>query len=501
MTGQFQGWRRIFFGIRTRLIAWCAVLMAGSLGISVLAVRQVLSLRLQERSKNNLLQEIQEFRQLLQQSATVHSTETPGASRVIAGQESRLSLNSTDIQEIAALFDTFLSRNIPDEGEFMLALLDGQLYKSSPAALPESLLPDSKYIKRWAKLNQPEKGELFTPNDTPHYWAEPVTIQGGNRGVFVVIQSAAGDWEKVNETTAVMLLVTLAVSVIASAITWIAAGRVLAPLRSLTATAHSISESNVSQRIPVRGSDEIAELAITFNEMLDRLQAALTSQRNFISDAGHELRTPITIIRGHLELLGDDPQERAETVALVLDELERMSRLVNDLLLLAKAERPDFLTLETVGVSAFTEEVYAKAKALGDRDWQLESQASGKIVADRQRLTQALMNLAQNAAQHTSAGDAIVLGSALTNGHVGFWVRDTGTGIAPEDRERIFQRFARAANSRRRSEGAGLGLAIVSAIAEAHGGRVELESQLGKGSTFTLAVPVKPPFDAVGSLD
>ncbi|WP_017717786.1 sensor histidine kinase [Kamptonema formosum] len=488
MTGQFQGWRRIFFGIRTRLIAWCAVLIAGSQGISVLAVRQVLSLRLQERGKHNLLQEIQEFRQLLQESPT-------------AGKASRLSPSSTGVLDTPALFDTFLSRNIPDDGEFMLALLDGQLYKSSPVALPESLRPNSKYLNRWAKLTQPEKGELVTPNDTLSYWAEPVTIQGKTRGVFVVIQSAAGDWEKVNETTDVMLLVTLAVSVIACALTWIAAGRVLAPLRSLTATANSISESNVSQRIPVRGSDEIAELAITFNEMLDRLQAALTSQRNFISDAGHELRTPITIIRGHLELLGDDPQERAETVALVLDELERMSRLVNDLLLLAKAERPDFLTLETVGVSAFTEEVYAKVKALGDRDWQLESQASGKIVADRQRLTQALMNLAQNAAQHTSAGDEIVLGSALTNGHVRFWVRDTGTGIAPEDRERIFQRFARAANSRRRSEGAGLGLAIVSAIAEAHGGRVEVESQLGKGSTFTLAVPVNPPFDAVGSRD
>lgn len=488
MTGEFQGWRRIFFGIRTRLIAWCAVLMAGSLGISVLAVRQVLSLRLQERSKNNLLQEIQEFRQLLQQSA-------------IVGIASRLSLSSTGIKETAALFDTFLSGNIPNEGEFMLALIDGQLYKSSPAALPESLRQDSKYLNRWAKLTQPEKGELVTPTDTLHYWAEPVTIQGETRGVFVVIKSAAEDWQKVNETTAVMLLVTLAVSVIASAITWIAAGRVIAPLRSLTATAHSISESNVSQRIPVRGSDEIAELAITFNEMLDRLQAAFTSQRNFISDAGHELRTPITVIRGHLELLGDHPQEGAETVALVLDELERMSRLVNDLLLLAKAESPDFLTLETVEVSAFTEEVYAKAKALGDRDWQLESKASGKIVADRHRLTQVLMNLAQNAAQHTSAGDAIVLGSALTNGHVRFWVRDTGTGIAPGDRERIFERFARAANSRRRSEGAGLGLAIVKAIVEAHGGRVELESQLGKGSTFTLAVPVKPPFDAVGSGD
>ena len=121
------------------------------------------------------------------------------------------------------------------------------------------------------------------------------------------------------------------------------------PAAALGDTARSISETDLSRRIPVTGNDEIAELARTFNAMLDRLERAFATQRAFVSDASHELRTPITIVRGHLELLGDDPEERRETVALVTDELDRMSRFVDDLLLLARAEREDFLRVGAGG--------------------------------------------------------------------------------------------------------------------------------------------------------
>ena len=223
----------------------------------------------------------------------------------------------------------------------------------------------------------------------------------------------------------------------------------------------------------------------------ERLQAAFTSQRDFINDASHELRTPITIIRCYLELLGVNSQEQRQTLAIVMDELERMSRFVNDLLLLAKAERPDFLDLEIVEISSLTEELYVKASALAARNWCLDALGSGRIIADRQRLTQAVINLAQNATQHTKDGDVIALGSTFTDGNTCFWVRDTGSGIDPADKERIFQRFARS-SSGRRSEGAGLGLAIVQAIAAAHSGRVELCSQPGSGSTFTIVIPLEP---------
>ena len=280
---------------------------------------------------------------------------------------------------------------------------------------------------------------------------------------------------------------------LASLLAYVIAGRVLAPLRGLKDTARSISETDFTRRIDVLGNDEIAELGRTFNAMLDRLEAAFASQKEFVADAGHELRTPITIIRGHLELLGDDPDERRETIELVCDELDRMSRFVDDLLLLVAAERADFLRLADVDLDVLSEELMAKASALAPREWHAEAVGAGRLVADRHRLTQAVMQLAQNAAQHTGSGDRIALGSALENGHARLWVSDSGPGVPDDERARIFDRFARGRTATRRSEGAGLGLAIVRAIAEAHGGHVELARRSGSGATFTIVIPVERP--------
>jgi signal transduction histidine kinase len=226
--------------------------------------------------------------------------------------------------------------------------------------------------------------------------------------------------------------------------------------------------------------------------MLDRLEDAFQSQRMFVNDASHELRTPITIVRGHLELMGDDPDERRETVALVMDELDRMSRFVGDLLLLARAERADFLEPEPLDLGDLAAELDAKARGLGERDWRLEHPTgSVTVVADRQRLTQAVMNLAGNAVQHTAPGGRITIGAAGEGGYARLSVADDGPGIPSSDRERIFARFARG-DGPRRSDGAGLGLAIVRAIAEAHGGTVELESTVGHGSTFSIVIPLRP---------
>jgi signal transduction histidine kinase len=262
----------------------------------------------------------------------------------------------------------------------------------------------------------------------------------------------------------------------------------------LIETAEAISDSDLTRRIPVDGDDEISRLARTFNEMLDRLEESFLAQRRFIDDAGHELRTPITIVRGHLDLLGDDPEERAETMALVSDELNRMARIVDDLLLLAKAEQPDFIRLEPVELADFTTELLFKARALGQRSWQLDACAEGIVQGDPQRVTQAMLNLARNAVEHTETGAEIGIGSAWVERGVLLWVRDTGAGIDPSDQLRIFDRFARG-RSRRRSDGAGLGLAIVRTIAVAHGGRVELDSSSGEGATFTIMLPGAPPSD------
>jgi signal transduction histidine kinase len=260
----------------------------------------------------------------------------------------------------------------------------------------------------------------------------------------------------------------------------------------VTEAARGISESDLRGRIEVTGTDEIARLAQTFNEMLDRLEEAFTTQRRFIDDASHELRTPITVIQGQLDVLGDDPEERGKTLEIVMDELDRMSRFVTDLLLLARADQPDFLALGSVDVSTLSEEVFTKAKSLATRDWRMDATGSGFMIGDRQRLTQALIQLAQNAVQHTHEGEVISLGSSVSDGRVRFWVTDTGPGIPPSEQSHIFDRFHRG-HPRASSEGAGLGLSIVRAIAEAHHGRVELNSRLGEGSSFTIVIPVDQP--------
>ncbi|MDP9397246.1 MAG: HAMP domain-containing histidine kinase [Actinomycetota bacterium] len=224
--------------------------------------------------------------------------------------------------------------------------------------------------------------------------------------------------------------------------------------------------------------------------MLERLEHTFASQREFLQDAGHELGTPITTVRGHLELMSDDPDQRRETLALVTDELERMGRLVDDLLMLARSQRRDFLRLEDVDVAQLVQEATDKAVALAPRAWRVDEVAEGIACADRHRLTQALVQLASNAVQHTGSGDEIGLGSRAEGRHLSLWVRDTGPGVPPSEAEHIFEHFARGRSARRRSEGAGLGLPIVRAIAEAHGGHVALHSRPGGGATFTLVLPV-----------
>jgi two-component system, OmpR family, sensor kinase len=272
---------------------------------------------------------------------------------------------------------------------------------------------------------------------------------------------------------------------------WLLAGRILRPLRDVVDTARHITDTDLSMRIPSRGSgqhDEIDALVATINGMLDRVESGVSAQRRFIDDAGHELRTPITIVRGHLEVVdADDPDDVRSTVALVDDELVRMNRMVSDLLLLAHSEQPSFLQPEVVDVAELTDEAFVKLTRLGERNFTLEAVARAAAVLDPQRITQALIALADNACRFTEPGGWIGVGSQLSGGWLRFWVADSGPGISEADRARIFERFAHGPGPR--SDGAGLGLAIVRAIAVAHGGEVLLDSIPGRGTTFTVIIP------------
>jgi signal transduction histidine kinase len=165
-----------------------------------------------------------------------------------------------------------------------------------------------------------------------------------------------------------------------------------------------------------------------------------------------------------------------------------MSRIVHDLLLLAKREQPDFLELATVDVGALTDELTTKVAGLAPREWIVESRGQGLVVGDRQRLTEAMLQLAENAVKHGGDGP-LRIGSSVNGQEAQLWVRDEGVGIPLAEQDRIFERFQRAGDGTR-AAGSGLGLPIVKAIAEAHGGRVQVESGAGQGTTFTIVIPV-----------
>lgn len=242
---------------------------------------------------------------------------------------------------------------------------------------------------------------------------------------------------------------------------------------------------------------EIAdEVAQNFNRMLDRLAAIVRAERDFARDAAHELRVPLTVCWGNLGLLAeglldDDPADRDRRIAVTVEEIGRMMRIVDGLRLLAESAHTDFLRTEQIELDAFVNDVAGRADALGRRRWRVEATA-GEVIADRQRLIAAVMNLVDNAVHHTADGDEIAIGTRATGPEVRIWVRDGGRGIPAADQDLIFDRLRRGTGAAEHYRGSGLGLAIVRAIAEAHGGRVELRSRVGRGSTFTVVLPRYP---------
>jgi signal transduction histidine kinase len=443
------------------------VLLVVSTAASVLVLRQVLMSRIGDEVETELTDQIDRLRDLAR-----------------AGDPAA---DGEEFATVSGLFDRFFVQNTALPDSVLVAYIDGQPVARSSRAPGDSRLVET--VDDLASVTEPQKGDIDTGSDEARYVAVPVTA-GDENGVLVAATLLGAEREQVESAVRIAIGVSIVVLLMASLFIWLAAGRALSPLWGLSRTARAISESDLSKRIPVRGRDELAELARTFNGMLDRLETAFANQKDFLTDVSHELRTPITVIRGHVETLGESPAERQEAIAVIQDELDRMNRFVDDLLLLARAPRPDFLRMRPIDLDLFTNDLFAKARSLGERDWRLDGTGVGILVADQQRLTQAVMNLATNAVRHTREGETIWIGSSMVGGRARLWVRDDGPGIEPAEQARIFERFARAVRPPSHGgDGAGLGLAIVKAIAEAHGGKVELDSRPGVGATFTIVVP------------
>jgi signal transduction histidine kinase len=279
---------------------------------------------------------------------------------------------------------------------------------------------------------------------------------------------------------------------------WLARG-MTQPLRDMAAAANRMETGDYTTRVHTRSRDEVGQLANAFNRMSAELQNLEQSRRDLVANVSHELKTPITAIRAHLENLLDGVERpEPKTMQVMLAQTERLARLVEQLLELSRLESGEMpLLREAIPLGPLVTQVLSEIEvARSDRGVAVMNQMANDLPpvdADRERVHQVLFNLIDNAVRFTPSGGAVTVTAQRHNGSIEVRVADTGVGIPPEHLPRLFERFYRADPARSREDGGtGIGLAIARSVVEAHGGHIQAQSEIGKGSVFTFDLPVAP---------
>ena len=327
-----------------------------------------------------------------------------------------------------------------------------------------------------------------------------VPLQQGEH-IIAVLQVASSldvvDAVRMNLTDVLSIIWVVAVMFSAIAV-WFTLGQTLKPLESITEAVEQINRADdLSRRIPYQGpeDDEIGNLVGSFNQTLERLEALFTSQQRLLADVSHELRTPLTVIKGNADLMRRMKSLDEESLTSIDQEAGRLTRLVGGLLLLAQAESGKLaLNMKRVELDLLVTEVFQEMSILAGSKVhvRLNEIDQAYVHGDRDRLKQVFINLVANAIQYTPPGGEVFLSLEKIGEQARIICRDTGPGIPSEDLPHIFERFYRAEKSRTRGRttGFGLGLSIANWIVERHGGRIEVDSQEAKGTTFAIWLPL-----------
>jgi len=320
-------------------------------------------------------------------------------------------------------------------------------------------------------------------------------------GTVVGTMQLASPLTTVDEAQRALLVLLLSgglmAVLLAALVGWTTAAAALRPLEQVTEAALQITRADdLSLRIPLSGpaQGEVGRLIVAFNETLERLENLFETQRRFLADVSHELRTPLTTILGNLDLMRKMGQLDAESLEAISSETQRMKRLVQDILVLTQAESGKLpLARSELELDTLVLEVFQQSKVLAqDRvEVRLGQEDQARVMGDRDRLKQVLLNLMSNAIEYTPAGGSVTLGLACVGDWARVTVSDTGPGIPREELPHIFERFYRVDRSRKRTGqgGAGLGLSIAYWITRSHEGRLEVASEVGKGTTFSVWLP------------
>lgn len=476
--------------IRWRLTAWISVLLIGSVGIAFAIIYSETSARLSAQISHDLEADTAQLEQSLQIAE--------GDTRAEVVSDIRHYVDAQPFRSISTLLfvlapgatisnypELFTTQGV-DDGERVSQQqaenMQARQIRSPRLGLVTRLLPDVGHVRLLERRTRLADGMVVVIGA-----GEPlVSLHRAQEGVVHSFLLAAG---------------FIALAVLLGS--WLVGSRLTAPLRRMARVAAQVDAGDLEPRMQIeeRRRDEIGVLANAFDHMLARLEHGFRNQREFIADASHELRTPLTVIQGQLEVLANRRQVDRDDVRrverLVEGEVLRMRRIVDDLLLLAQSERPDFLKPETLELERFVSQIWDGATLIAERRFELGPLARGRLHADPDRLAQALRNLINNAIDHTAPGTGMICLEAHDDlpGMIRIVLLDDGPGIAPEELERIFHRFHRTGASRgappREGQlgGAGLGLSIVRAIAEAHGGDVAAGNRRGGGAWFELRLP------------
>jgi len=386
------------------------------------------------------------------------------------------------------------SSRLVEPGESYAQLVDsGRVVDATPPL-------GGKPVLRGDQLRAAARGPLYATlpsvpglNESSRVLATPVQ-RDGRRLLLIVGDTRQNDLETLASFRNELLIAGPIALLLASLAGYLLAGIALRPVEAMRSRAEAISAATPGERLPVPAThDELERLGVTLNEMLDRLEDALRRERDFVADAGHELRTPLALLRTELELaLRHDlsAEELRGAVRVSVEDVDRLARLADDLLLIARSERGELpLQGETVQGDELLASVARKFQWRADaerRPLAHEAPANLRLHADRLRVEQALGNLVDNALRH--GGGTVLLRAEAVNGRVELHVEDGGGGFPPAFLEHAFERFSRPDAARERG-GAGLGLSIVRTIAEAHGGSADAANVHGGGADVWLAVP------------
>ncbi len=391
---------------------------------------------------------------------------------------------------LEAFSRSYLQTHLLPSGHVVLIALSGQQVLGTPGG---NALARSPTVAT-ALAHPPARSQLETlpiASTSDMVLLSPIRLGGRTVGTFVAAASLSHLVSARGQVVDLAGIEAGIALVVALASAYFLLRRVLGTVGAVTQAAIDASEGDLDRRLADDGTDdEVGRLTRTFNDMLDRISTTVGAQRQLLSDVSHQLRTPLTVARGHLEILRRegtyDPVEVAETAAVVADELAHMSTLVDRMLLLGRLLEPDSVELAPIDLRAFLADLFEAVRAIDDRRWSLAPVPDVVVIADELKLRGALLNLVDNAVKATAPGDAIELQASCAD-EVVLAVVDAGRGIAPELLDAVFERFARPGATTER--GSGLGLAIVKAVAEGHGGRVEVESVLGSGTTMRIVLP------------